>query len=60
MSSMSADTGSSGHAMDAEESGARTPGLRLLGQDDLLPGEPPRNLGRRTAGDHTTGHEEQS
>jgi methyl-accepting chemotaxis protein len=40
------------------EPGTRTPGLRLLGQEHLLPGDPPRGVGRRTAGDHTMGHEE--
>jgi methyl-accepting chemotaxis protein len=43
-----------------EDPAARPPGLRLLGQEHLLPGEPPRNAGRRTAGDHNMGHEEQS
>ena len=37
---------------------ARSPGLRLLAQDNLPPGETPRNAGRRTAGDHTIGQEQ--
>ena len=40
------------------EPGSRAPGLRLLGQEHALPGDPPRNLGRRTAGDHKIDHEE--
>lgn len=61
--------GSSGRSGESE-SGAgtksdegpatRSPGLRLLAQDDLPPGETPRNAGRWTAGDHTMGHQEQS
>ena len=43
---------------DDGDPGARAPGLRLLGQEHLLPGEPPRSVGRRTAGDHTIGSEE--
>jgi len=45
-------------ATEAEEPGPRGPELRLLGQEHVLPSEPPRTLGRRMAGDHTTGHEE--
>jgi hypothetical protein len=46
--------------MSDEGPATRSPGLRLLQQDDLPPGESPRNAGRRTAGDHTMGPEERS
>ena len=51
---------STGGTMSDQDPAARPPGLRLLGQEHLLPGEPPRSAGRRTAGDHTMGHEERS
>ncbi len=56
----SAESERTGGTMNDEDPAARPPGLRLLGQEHLLPGEPPRNAGRRTAGDHTIGHEERS
>jgi hypothetical protein len=52
---------STGGVMKSEEDpAARPPGLRLLGQEHLLPGEPPRSAGRRSACDHPIGHEERS
>jgi len=54
------DLDSAEGATSTDAPAPRGPELRLLGQEHLLPGEPPRNLGRRTAGDHTTGHEERT
>lgn len=56
----SAESERAGGTMSDEDPAARPPGLRLLGQEHLLPGEPPRSAGRRTAGDPTKGHEERS
>jgi hypothetical protein len=56
----SVESESTSGTMSDEDPAARPPGLRLLGQEHLLPGEPPRSAGRRTAGDHTMGHEERS
>jgi len=51
---------SAGGVSNDEDPAGRPPGLRLLGQEHLLPNDPPRSAGRRTAGDHTIGHEERS
>ncbi len=45
---------------DGGDAGPKGPELRLLGHEHLLPGEPPRSVGRRTAGDPTMDHEERS
>ncbi|MGH7731257.1 MAG: hypothetical protein ACRENJ_08415 [Candidatus Eiseniibacteriota bacterium] len=56
----STESESGGPTVSDENPGARPPGLRLLDQEYLPPGEPPRSAGRRTAGDHIQGHEERS
>jgi methyl-accepting chemotaxis protein len=53
-------TDAAGEPAKGMEAGPRPSGLRLLGQEHQPPGEPPRNLGRRTAGDHAVDHEEHS